>query len=88
MEDTPDIKRVLALQTRYGLLRWEVRTWDENGVPNSWSAECPDGSRYSFGVGQSEIDVPEAEEGQVNGVLNDPSGKELLDAIEANSERQ
>ena len=88
MANTPDSSRVLAQQTIDGLLKWEVRAWDENGAPNSWSAEGPDGRRYSVGVGQSEIEAPEGEEGEIEVVFDDSASKELLAAIEANAEQQ
>ena len=48
----------LLQQTKDGRLKWEVRSRDESGKPDSWCTTTSDGGRYSIGGGQSLMDEP------------------------------
>ena len=58
MEDRTAQIAGLLQQTRSGLLKWEVRSRDENRKPDSWRATTPDGRSYSIGGGGSLMDEP------------------------------
>ena len=81
MEDRSEEIATMLQQTRNGLLKWEVRSRDENGKPDGWRTTTPDGRPYSIGMGQSLMDEPV--EGEVEGVFvrdGDP-GRELYQLV-------
>ena len=81
MEDLTEQIAALLQQTRNSLLKWEVRSRDEDGKPDSWRTTTQDGQNYSIGVCGSLMDDPV--EDDVEHVIIDGGdpGRELCELL-------